>query len=170
MVDVVDEQDRVVAVVSRARMRADRLLHRSVAVAVLSNDGRLLVHRRSDTKDLWPSRWDLAAGGVVAAGEEYAKAARRELAEELGVTEAPLTLLGGGTYVDADVATIGCCYYVVHDGPFRFADGEVAETRWVVRQELDELRSTEPFVPDSVAVVLPLLDAVWPERPSPPPI
>ena len=32
-------------------------------------DGRLLVHRRSDDKDLWPGRWDLAVGGVVAAGE-----------------------------------------------------------------------------------------------------
>lgn len=166
MVDVVDEHDRVVAVVSRAQMRVERLRHRSVAVAVLSTDGRLLVHRRSDAKDLWPGRWDLAAGGVVAAGEDYGVAARRELAEELGLElgegGVKLTPLGGGTYVDADVVTMGRCYSVVHDGPFRLVDGEVAETRWVTREELGELRRTEAFVPDSVAVLLPLLESTWP--------
>ena len=48
----------------------------------------------------------------------------------------------------------------MHDGPFRFTDGEVSEVRWVTRQELTELMAAEPFVPDNPAVLLPLLR--WP--------
>lgn len=161
MVDVVDEHDLVVAVVGRARMRAENLLHRSVAVAVFSTDGRLLVHRRSEAKDLWPGRWDIAAGGVVTVGEGYLAAARRELREELGVSEAFLEPRGAGRYADADVATIARCFVAVHDGPFRFVDGEVSATRWVTPAELAELRSSESFVPDSIAVLLPLLGPRW---------
>src|SRR5262245_46137287 len=110
-------------------MRAERLQHRGVAIAVLSSDDRLLVHRRASTKDIWPSRWDLAAGGVVAAGESYEQAAARELAEELGieVDAETMTFLGSGRYVDDDVALIGRGYLTVHDGPFRFTDGEIEE-------------------------------------------
>ncbi len=132
-VDVVDDDDRVVATVTRAEMRARRLQHRAVAVAVFGSDGRLLVHRRADTKDVWPGQWDLAAGGVVAAGEGYDDAARRELAEELGV-DVPLDRfepLGSGRFRDDSVALLGRGYRVVHDGPFTFTDGEIAEVRWV---------------------------------------
>ena len=53
---------------------------------------------------------------------------------------------------------IGRCYRVVHDGPFRFVDGEVAEIRHVTASELHELARRDGFVPDSWAMVLPLLD------------
>ena len=158
LVDVVDTGDRVVATATRRQMRAERLLHRAVSIAVRGSDGRLLVHRRSTGKDLWPGRWDLAAGGVVGAGESYATAAERELGEELGIRDVALRHLGGGTYVDDDVAEIACCFEVVHDGPFTFDDGEVTEVRWVDADELDRLMAGEPFVPDGPVLLLPLLD------------
>ena len=141
MVDIVDHCDRVVATVSRAEMRAHRLQHRAVSIAVVGTDGRLL------------------AGGVVAAGETYEAAARRELAEELGVQCAVFEYLGEGRFADESVALIGRGYLVVHDGPFTFTDGEIAEVRWVTRAELGALMTRERFVPDNVALLLPLLDA-----------
>ena len=160
-VDVVGDDDRVIATVTRAEMRAARLQHRCVSIAVFGSDGRLLVHRRADTKDIWPGQWDIAAGGVVAAGEHYDDAARRELAEELGLDGEELDVepLGAGRFVDESVAVLARVYRVVHDGPFRFADGEVAEVRWVTRAELALLRESATFVPDSIALVLPLLSA-----------
>ncbi|HEU4840587.1 MAG TPA: NUDIX domain-containing protein [Ilumatobacteraceae bacterium] len=154
LVDVVDEHDRVVATVPRRRMRAERLRHRAVFVVVTSSAGALLVHRRSDAKDLWPGRWDVGVGGVVGAGESWADAARRELAEEVGVDAVP-TPLHAGTYADADVDLVGRCYRVVHDGPISFPDGEVAEARWVDAAGLDVLLATEAFVPDSLALLPP---------------
>jgi isopentenyldiphosphate isomerase len=159
MVDIVDDDDQVIATVTRAEMRARRLQHRAVSIAVISGDARLLVHRRADDKDLWPGMWDMAAGGVVAAGESYEDAARRELAEELGVGAEAMEWLGEDRYADESVALIGRGYLTVHDGPFTFADGEIAEVRWVTRAELAALMATERFVPDNVALLLPLLDA-----------
>ena len=144
--------------VPRSSVRALNLRHRSVAIAVIGSDGRLLVHRRSAGKDIWPGMWDICVGGIVTSGETYEAAAGRELAEELGVTDAWLRPIGAGRYDDADVRLIGRCYAVVHDGPFRFVDGEVSEIRHVTASELDELAARAPFVPDSWAMVLPLLE------------
>jgi isopentenyldiphosphate isomerase len=157
LVDIVDDDDRVVATVTRAEMRAANLQHRSVGVAVQSSDGRLLVHRRSLDKDIWPGAWDIAAGGVVTAGETYDEAAKRELAEELGLINVEIEYLGRSRYVDADVAELCSGYRVVHDGPFTFDDGEIIEARWVTLAELEAMRATHRFLPDSIAVLLPLL-------------
>jgi 8-oxo-dGTP pyrophosphatase MutT (NUDIX family) len=157
LVDIVDDDDNVIATVTRSDMRARRLQHRSVGIAVISTDGRLLIHRRSDAKDIWPGWWDIAAGGVVASGETYEDAAQRELAEELGVVDVEIECLGRSQYVDDELATLCQGYRVVHDGPFTFADGEVAEARWVTFDELDAMRATHRFVPDSVALLLPLI-------------
>ena len=138
-------------------MRRHRLRHRATFVVVRSSHGRVLLHRRSESKDLWPGRWDLAVGGVVTAGEGYDDAARRELAEEIGVTTSALLPLGAGRYADADVNLVARLYEVVHDGPFTFADGEVVEARFVTLAELRTRVAAEPFVPDSIALVLPLL-------------
>lgn len=155
---MVDDDDRVIDTVPRAEMRRRNLQHRSVGIAVLGTDGRLLVHRRADDKDVWPGRWDLAVGGVVSAGEDYATAAVREVGEELGIHDAvELRLLGSGRYADDDVTALVHCYVIVHDGPFHFDDGEVVEVRWVDRASLNELMSQATFVPDSIAMLLPLL-------------
>lgn len=155
LVDVVDADDRVVATVSRQRMRAERLRHRAVFVTVSSTAGQLLIHQRSAAKDIWPSCWDLGAGGVVGAGEDYRQAAVRELAEEMGVVVAAdrLVEIRRGAYVDDDVDLLARCYRVVHDGPFRFADGEVVQALWVDRDELTARLARDSFVPDSVALL-----------------
>jgi isopentenyldiphosphate isomerase len=155
LVDIVDEHDRVVRVATRREVRAGRLLHRSVFVLVRAPSGSVLVHRRAPTKDVWPGRWDLAAGGVVASGEVPDDAACRELAEELGIVDVTPRRLGRGSYADADVAELATLYEVTWDGPVHFADGEVVEARWVAEEELGRMVAELPFVPDSVALVLP---------------
>ena len=97
LVEHVDLRGRVIEVVTRSRMRAENLRHRSVAIIVTGSDGRLLVHRRADDKDLYPGWWDIAAGGVVGAGEDHDSAAARELAEELGVTGVALDFVAVDT-------------------------------------------------------------------------
>jgi 8-oxo-dGTP pyrophosphatase MutT (NUDIX family) len=145
----------VVRVVTRAAMRAERLRHRCVYLLVVDG-GRLLVHQRSPAKDVWPGRWDVAAGGVVGAGEAWHDAARRELAEELGVDAEPREL-GQGSWEDGEVRVLGRVYVVEHPGPFAFADGEVVDARFVTAAELDDLLAAEPTCPDSVELALPFV-------------
>jgi isopentenyldiphosphate isomerase len=154
-VDVVDEHDRVTGSVPRARMRAENLRHRAVFVLVVASDGRVLVHRRSPAKDVWPGWWDLAVGGVVRAGETYDVAVHRELAEELGLVATHPELLSSGTYEDDHVRLVGRVYRLVHDGPFTFADGEVVAAEWVTPAELTERVRRDPYLPDSLALVAP---------------
>ncbi len=154
-VDWIDAEGNVIEVVTRTRMRAERLRHRSVAIIVMSSDGRILIHRRSHRKDLWPGMWDLCAGGVVSAGESYEHAAHRELAEELGISGVELTCVGPATFDDSDVSEVAYIYRITHDGPYHFQDGEIVEARFVTQRELTELLVTTDFVPDSVAMVAP---------------
>jgi isopentenyldiphosphate isomerase len=155
LVDVVGPDGAVLGTVTRAEMRAGRLRHRCTFVLVRNTAGQVLVHRRSESKDMWPGRWDLACGGVVTAGEEWGPAACRELAEEVGVTGVDLDPLGEGEYADDDVDEVARVYGVTWDGPVRFTDGEVVEAHWVDLDELRRLLDTRPFVPDSVRLVLP---------------
>lgn len=146
-VDVVDEHDQVLRTVSRAEMRRDRLRHRAVFIAVLDGRGRLLVHRRSTTKDLWPGWLDLAVGGVVTSGESYLDAARRELDEEIGVRGIEPVAIDGGRvqlFDDDDVSLVGRCFQVITEGPFEFRDREVSEAWWVTGDELDRLLTPDP--------------------------
>ena len=161
LVDVVDEFDEVIDVVPRRVMRSDRLRHRAVFIAILDGAGRLLVHRRSPQKDIWPNWCDIAVGGVVGAGESYLEAAQRELAEEVGVSTARLEELDLGDsrlYDDEQVSLMARCFVVISQGPFTFDDGEVVEAWWVHRDGLDDLLRRERFLPDSLALLLPLMD------------
>jgi 8-oxo-dGTP pyrophosphatase MutT (NUDIX family) len=161
LVDIVDEFDHVVDSVPRRVMRAERLRHRAVFIAVVDGMGRLLVHRRSPAKDVWPGWCDIAVGGVVGAGETYLEAAHRELAEEIGVTTETLAELDLGEsrpYDDDQVSLLAHCYMVTSEGPFTFDDGEVVEAWWVHRDGLDDLLVREKFLPDSLALLLPHID------------
>ena len=156
----VDESDQVIEIVSRRRMRSEHLRHRAVFIAVTDGAGRLLVHRRSLGKDVWPGWCDIAVGGVVAADETYDDAARREVAEEIGLHDAIVVPLDDGVvkrYDDEIVSLLGRCYQVVSGGPFAFTDGEITEAWWVDRDDLATAISRDRFLPDSLALLLPLI-------------
>lgn len=157
LVDWIDEHGETIAVVTRARIRAERLRHRSVAIVVYSSDGRILVHRRADHKDVWPGMWDMCVGGVVTSGESFDQAATRELIEEIGVGGVQPSLFAVTSFDDDRVCELAHVYRVVHDGPYEFNDGEVVEARLVTFTELDCLIESATFVPDSLAIVHPLL-------------
>ncbi|MEU5637149.1 NUDIX hydrolase [Streptomyces rishiriensis] len=89
ILDVVDENDQVVGRFARGRVYAEGLRHRCVFIQARDADGRLFVHRRTATKLVFPSLYDMFVGGVVGAGEAYDDAALREAEEELGVSGLP---------------------------------------------------------------------------------
>ena len=163
LVDIVDHDDNVLYQCTRKEMRAQVLRHRAVFIAVVNSEGELLIHQRSAMKDLWPSWWDLAVGGVVSAGESYDAAALRELDEEVGITGVPLVELGVGTYSDEEVSLVGRCFMVKYDGPLVLRDGEVVATEWVSKNTLQQRLAEDNFLPDSKELLLPSLQKMWNE-------
>jgi isopentenyldiphosphate isomerase len=154
LVEWVEPDGTVIEVVSRARMRAENLLHRSVVVVVRSAADEVLVHRRAEWKDVFAGHWDVAFGGVCDVGEPWSVAAVRELAEEAGV-EAPLVDRGPYAHSDARVAIVGRLYEARTTGPFTFADGEVTEVAWVPRPSLVEWAEGRPVTTDGRETVIP---------------
>ena len=118
-----------------------------VHVCLFGMDGRLLIQRRTEQKHIWPGRWDVSIGGGVDAGETSRQGAEREFREELGY---PLDLTGirpsmtvnfGGGFDD---------YYIVKRdidiSELHLQEEEVAEVRWVTREEALELLERDEFI------------------------
>ncbi|MFC7342707.1 NUDIX hydrolase [Saccharopolyspora griseoalba] len=150
MVAVYDAAGHVAGEAPRSVMRAEGLWHAASAVLVLSGDGaRIYVHRRADTKDVYPGLHDCTAGGVVAAGEDPGETAKRELAEELGVTSEPVFLFRE-VFAQDSVRYHAFVYTTRWDGPVRHQPEEVAAGWWTPVAELRELLADprRPFVPD----------------------
>ncbi|PRY38148.1 NUDIX hydrolase [Umezawaea tangerina] len=122
----------------RGDVRAEGLWHACASILVRSPDGRrVYVHRRTDTKDVYPGLHDCWAGGVLADGEDPDACAERELAEELGVRGVPLTRSFSTRFVDPPIRYFAHVYEVRTDGPFVHQPEEVASGGWM---DLDELR------------------------------
>ena len=154
-VAIVDSTGRVVGSAPRSTMRRDNLRHVVVAVLVRDPAGRVYVHRRTDTKDVFPGMHDCFAAGCMRYGEEPAVAAAREVSEELGVTGVDLRPLFTLMYDDPSTRHVCHAFEVLWDGPVVHQPEEVAWGGWM---SLDDLRARLadpgwPFVPDGRALV-----------------
>ncbi len=164
---------KVLDIVPRSRMRAERLRHRCTYVSVVvGRDGSLgsdrervaldaetpvVVHRRADWKDTYPSYWDLAFGGVCSVGESWGTSAGRELAEEAGIVGAALLDLGPSSYEDDSNRVIGRVYVAAWPDEPVCVDGEVVAIDRVPLGELASWVEGHRVCPDSAEVVLPRL-------------
>jgi len=161
LVDVVDEAGHVVDRVPRREMRARRLPHRCVYILVFDGRGRIFVHQRTATKDVFPSRWDMTIGGVLAAGEDFDTGAARELEEELGVATA-LEPIFDVRFPTERPQVFGMAYRARHDGPFRLQPEEIVAGEFMTPDDLDAALAREKFCPDGLAVFTTFRDR-WPE-------
>ena len=103
----------------------------------VSSNGDFLIQRRSDTKKLMPGEW-AATGGAAISGEDSYTAANRELYEELGIPSDKDSLkklarikrrnsLLDVWFINTDVSKDG----------LRLQKSEVADAKWVSREELE---------------------------------
>lgn len=148
LVDLVDENDQVIGQVTRARMRAENLLHRCIAVLCCDSAGRVYCHRRSDAKDVFPGLYDVFVGGVVASGESYEAAALREIGEELGIVGPTPRFLFHHRYEGPQSRSHTAVFRVTWDGPYVHQASEIAWGGFRSIEALAQGPSGWRFVPD----------------------
>ena len=153
LVQVVDQDNRETGAVPRRVMRQQRLIHRASYILVFNRAGELFLQKRTMTKDVYPGYWDVAAGGVVLAGESYEAAAARELAEELGVRDARLRHLFDHYHEDRDNRVWGRVFTCEHEGPFTLQAEEVEEGRFMGLDAVRTLSRSQPVTPDGLEIL-----------------
>jgi isopentenyl-diphosphate delta-isomerase len=85
LIDIVDEQDKVIGQDSKENKFEKELISRNVVAFIKNGQGQLIIVKRSPKKRSWPNRLDLATCGNVNCGETYEEAINREIQEELGI-------------------------------------------------------------------------------------
>jgi len=152
-VQIVDENNKEIAAVTRRLMREQNLIHRASYVLVFNNRDELFVQQRTLSKDIYPGYHDVAAGGVVVAGESYEESAERELAEELGVRDVLLLPCFDHYFEDEGNRVWGRVFRCRHDGPFALQPEEVAGGRFMTLDQIMALSEREPFTPDGIEIL-----------------
>ena len=151
LVALYDDAGRIAGAADRARVRAENLRHGATGVVVRNSVGEVYVHRRTETKDVYPGLYDFCAGGVLQAGEDPYTSALREVAEELGVTGVDLEPVGEADYADEHTRYRAFLFACTYDGPITWQPEEVAWGAWVTPARLLEMLNELPFVPDSLS-------------------
>jgi isopentenyldiphosphate isomerase len=137
--EIVNEAGDIIGIAPRSVIHGNpSLIHRVVHVLVFGPDGKLLLQKRSMSKDVAPGRWDTSVGGHVGVGEGLSFSAKREMEEELGITGCDVEYLYTYTHVntyETELVTTYCCTY---SGGIRFNREEIDEVRFWSLEEIRE--------------------------------
>ena len=155
LLDVVDENDNVVAIKTRGEIHARGLMHRAIHILVFNSRGELFLQKRSMSKDEQPGMWDSSAAGHVDSGEGYLDCARREISEELGIVaeqsmeqlfKLPASTLTGNEHC--------MVYRYIFDGPMVLQTEEIDDGQWLSAEAMDcRVDDEDPTLTEAVCLI-----------------
>ena len=138
---VVDENDNVVDYRTRGECHSDKsLIHRSVQIVLFDNEGKVLMQKRSMTKDLYPGYFTVSASRHVDKGESYESTAKRELFEEIGL-DVPLEFKTKFLLKNTLESEYVALFTGKFEGELKLNASEVETVEYVAPQDVESLRS-----------------------------
>ncbi len=139
LLEIVDENGTVIGTAKRSELHGNpSLIHRVVHVLVFDKKGRLLLQKRSLSKDVAPGKWDTSVGGHVNPGEDILTAAKREMKEELGIESRGLDYLYSYLFSNHAESELVSTFSCVYNGKFLFNRDEIEE---IAFWDMDEIRA-----------------------------
>ena len=118
MFPIVDEQGNIISAATRGECHnGSKLLHPVVHLHVFNSQGEIYLQKRPDWKDIQPGKWDTAVGGHMDLGESVEMALRREVREELGITDFTPEELMHYVFDSVRERELVFVYKTVYDGP-----------------------------------------------------
>jgi len=147
--DLYDDQRRLTGkTMQRGEPFPENAYRLTVHVCIFNSRGEMLIQRRSDTKSVWPSLWDISAAGCARSGENAREAAERELGEELGIRR---SFSGVRPHLSVSWVHGYDDFFVLTEdldvNKLTLQEEEVAEARWAAKDEVIALLDQGKFTP-----------------------
>lgn len=145
----VDIDGRFVGTLSRGAAHGGTMrLHPVVHLHVFNSHGDIYLQKRPQWKDIQPGRWDTATGGHVDLGETVAEALRREVHEELGITDFQPISMGHYVFNGKRERELVYVHKTVYDGLIKPNADELDDGRFWTLCEIEEAMGMNVLTPN----------------------
>ncbi|MCR6508852.1 NUDIX domain-containing protein [Bacteroides sp. KH569_7] len=146
MFPLVDEQGNIIGAATRGECHnGSKLLHPVIHLHVFNSKGELYLQKRPEWKDIQPG--DTSVGGHVDLGENVEMALKREVREELGITDfVPETIIRY-VFESAREKELVFVYKTVYDGEIQPSNELDGGRFWGIDQ-IKESIGKEVFTPN----------------------
>lgn len=135
-----EEGDTIGKATRRECHCGSKILHPVVHLHIFNEAGELYLQKRSMTKDIQPGKWDTAVGGHIDYGETVEEALRREVREELGITDFMPQLITRYIFESSIEKELVHSFRTTYNGPFTPDPSELDDGRfWTVSEILDHM-------------------------------
>ena len=136
---IVDEEGTVLGRATRGECHnGSKLLHPVVHLHVFNTQGDVYLQKRPEWKDIQPGKWDTAVGGPIDYGETPEEALRREVREELGMTDYTSEFISKYVFESQREKELVYVHRTTYDGAIQPSRNELDGGRFWT---MDEIRS-----------------------------
>lgn len=135
------ERVNFVKMVIEKKSDTDNHIYMGVYIFVVNSKGQIYVQKRDESKRMHPGYYTTSVSGHVDPGEDYVRAAYRELEEELNIT-APLREVCEFKISLKDQREVSRFYVCRYDGKIEFNKEEISDGRFAdleqIKKEMEQ--------------------------------